>query len=158
VDGQGPVQVNPVWEELWKLSVPSKVKIFGWKALHGIVPGMGVLANRHIKVAAQCPICKQGCEDITHLLFTCMRAKQVWRALGLWSYIKDLCRVDRSGSVILEEILTSPSKQSPVVGLLGLKETILVAGWYIWWQRREAVKGESVANVKKKRYRIIKKH
>jgi hypothetical protein len=63
--------------------------------------------------------------------------------------IKDLCRVDHSCSVILEEILTSPSKQSPVVGLLGLKETILVAGWYIWWQRREAVKGESVANVKK---------
>jgi hypothetical protein len=85
-----------------------------------------------------------------------MRAKQVWRALGLWSYIKDLCRVDRSGSVILEEILTSPSKQSPVVGLLGLKQTILVAGWYIWWQRREAVKGESVANAKNQRSRYMR--
>jgi hypothetical protein len=30
----------------------------------------------------------------------------------------------------------------------GLKEIIIVAGWYIWWQRREAAKGESVAPIK----------
>jgi hypothetical protein len=57
-----------------------------------------------------------------------------------------LCRVDRSDSVILEEILLSPSKQSSIVGLLGLKETILVADWYIWWQHRELVKGEITSN------------
>jgi hypothetical protein len=34
-------------------------------------------------------------------------------------------------------------KQSLVLGQLGLKETLVVAAWYIWWQRREFVKGES---------------
>jgi hypothetical protein len=116
---------------------------------------MRVLANIDIlKLQHSAPYVKQGCEDIKHLLFTCMRAKQVWRALGLWSYIKDQCRVDHSGSVILEEILTSPSKQSPVVGLLGMKKTILVAGWYIWWKRCETVKGESVANAKNSAFSI----
>jgi hypothetical protein len=61
---------------------------------------------------------------------------------------------DRSCSLILEEILISPSKQSPVVELLGMKETILVAGLYIWWQRREALKGESVANAKSSAFSI----
>jgi hypothetical protein len=32
---------------------------------------------------------------------------------------------------VLEEILRGPLKNNPFVGLLGLKETILVAGWYI---------------------------
>jgi hypothetical protein len=50
-----------------------------------------------------------------------------------------------SGSVVLEKILRSPCKKSPILGQLGLQEIILVAAWYIWWQRREAVKGEKVA-------------
>ena len=82
-DGQGNSECNPVWDILWKLKVPAKVKIFAWKALHGTVPGLAVLAGRHIKTSAQCPICKQGPEDIKHLMFTCVRARQVWKSLGV---------------------------------------------------------------------------
>jgi hypothetical protein len=39
---------NPVWKTLWKLKIPSKVKIFIWRALHGILPLKCILANRHI--------------------------------------------------------------------------------------------------------------
>jgi hypothetical protein len=42
---------NPVWEQVWKLKVPSKIQIFVWWALHGIVPGMSILANKHIPVS-----------------------------------------------------------------------------------------------------------
>jgi hypothetical protein len=144
-DGQGTMNKNPVWEIVWKLKVPAKIKIFSWRALHGLIPGVGVLANRHIKVSPECPICKQGSEDIMHLMFTCRRAKKVWRALGLDAVINQAVSQDKSGSVVFEEILRSPNKKSPVIGQLGLQETIAVAAWYIWWQRREAVKGESVA-------------
>jgi hypothetical protein len=153
-DGQGSEKENPVWKIMWSLNVPAKVKIFAWKALHGLIPGMGILSNRHIKVSAQCPICKFGSEDIKHLLFTCKRVKAVWKELGLDDYIKQLCEIDRSGSVVLEEILRSPPKKSSVVGLLGLKETIVVAGWYIWWQRREAIKGENVASASSSAFAI----
>jgi hypothetical protein len=153
-DGQGAEKVNPVWEILWRLNVPGKIKNFAWKALHGLIPGMSILANRHIKVSPLCPICNRGVEDIKHLLFTCKRAKAVWKDLGLRDYIKHVCQVDRSGSVVLEEILTRSQKNSPVIGLLGLKETILVAGWYIWWQRREAIKGEKVASTSSSAFSI----
>jgi hypothetical protein len=117
-----------VWDILWKLNVPAKIKIFGWRALHGLIPGVGVLASRHIKVSPQCLICLQGCEDICHLLFKCKRAKSVWKALGLEDVISQATGIDRSVSVVLEDILRSPRRKSPVLGQLGLQETIIVAG------------------------------
>jgi hypothetical protein len=36
---------------------------------------MAILARRHIKVAPQCPVCMMGPEDISHILFGCLRAK-----------------------------------------------------------------------------------
>jgi hypothetical protein len=79
-------------------------------------------------------------------MFKCKRAQSVWKALGLKEVISQATRVDRSGSTVLEEILRNPRRKSPVLGQLGLQETILVAAWYIWWQRREAVKRERVAS------------
>jgi hypothetical protein len=35
-----------------------------------MIPFWGVLANRHIGNQGGCPICRVGCEDIKHMLFT----------------------------------------------------------------------------------------
>jgi ribonuclease HI len=53
--------------------------------------------------------------------------------------------MDRSGSVILENILRSKQGTSPVLNSISLHESIAVACWYIWWQRREVVHDGSVA-------------
>ena len=145
VDGQGTSSRNPVWEILWNLRVPHKLKIFAWKALHGILLGLAVLGNRHIPTIGQCPVCTKGAKDIKHLMFTCYRAKQVWRALGILDIIEEVTRIDRSGSIILEEILRRPNNKSPILGHVGLKELIVVGSWYIWWQRREFVKDAYIA-------------
>lgn len=136
--------INPVWDILWKLQIPSKIKKIVWRALHEIIPGVGVLRSRHIKVSPSCPICHDGPEYIRHLIFICKRAKEVWKSLGLDEIIDQALCTDRSGSVVLEEILRLPLQKSPVLGQLGLQETIAVGGWYIWWERREAVKGNRV--------------
>jgi hypothetical protein len=68
---------KPVWDKLWDLDIPSKIKIFGWRILHGMIPCRGVLANRHIGNDGSCPLCSSGCEDIKHVLFTCERARAV---------------------------------------------------------------------------------
>uniref|UniRef100_A0A8R7PLG1 Reverse transcriptase zinc-binding domain-containing protein n=1 Tax=Triticum urartu TaxID=4572 RepID=A0A8R7PLG1_TRIUA len=143
--GQGASRPNPIWDILWKLKVPSKIKIFIWKALHGTVSGKAVLAARYIPVSLQCPVCSTGLEDICHLLFTCPRARCIWEALGLHDVIKNALIVDRSGSVVFEYILCNQNRQSPILGTLGLQESIVAACWYIWWQRRELEKGELVA-------------
>jgi hypothetical protein len=57
-NGEGSSEINLVWDKLWALQVPSNVKIFLWRALLGVAPGMTILEERHIKVPAQCPVCQ----------------------------------------------------------------------------------------------------
>ena len=47
--------------------------------------------------------------------------------------------------MVLEELLRRPGNKSPVLGHVGLKEMVITGAWYIWWQRREFVKGAHVA-------------
>ena len=92
----GGVSSTEVWKRLWKLDVPGKIKIFGWRVLHGLIPCWWILANRHIDNSSSCPSCHEGCEDIKHVLFTCSRAKEIWRIL-VANEIQNLLEVDRSG-------------------------------------------------------------
>jgi ribonuclease HI len=78
-------------------------------------------------------------------MFSCERAKDVWCELGLYETVENALAVERSGSVVLEEILRGNSKTPEHLVNIGLKEAIVVGGWYIWWQRRELVDGEKVA-------------
>ena len=134
-----------VWSKLWKIDVPAKIKIFGWRVLHGLIPCRGILANRRIDNSSSCPACHEGCEDIKHVLFTCSRAKEIWRILGVANEIQNLLRVDRSGSVVLAEMI-KVSRPLGTMNHVGLAELILTGGWYIWWERRRFVHGETVQN------------
>jgi hypothetical protein len=59
----------------------------------------------------------------------------------------DLGESDHSGADVLEGLECRPKQNSPVVGHLGLQETIGVGCWYIWWKRREYIKGIQIALV-----------
>ena len=79
----GGVSSTEVWKRLWKLDVPGKIKIFGWRALLGLIPCRAILANRHISNVSGCPVCQNAMEDIRHIIFTCDRARAIWRSLGM---------------------------------------------------------------------------
>lgn len=119
-----------VWGKLWQLQIPSKIKNFGWRVLHGALPCKGILANSHIENSSSCPACHDGCEDIKHL-FTCNRAKEIWQRL--WHLEEDGKRVldsDRSGSVIVANLIKM-SRPLEKLNHVGLAELILTGGWYI---------------------------
>jgi hypothetical protein len=67
-----------------------------------------------------------GPEDIRHLLFSCARATQVWRELGLVFMIEHTMMIDRSGSVVLEHILCSPNSNVPSRDKVKLHELVAV--------------------------------
>jgi ribonuclease HI len=108
-----------------------------------MIPCRGVLANRHIGNQGGCPLCLSSCEDIKHLLFTCTRAKEIWDYLGLSNLLENVTGIDRSGSVLVEEIITRGGRV-PSLDNIGFAEIVLIAGWYIWWERRQIVHGEKV--------------
>jgi ribonuclease HI len=136
-------EISPVWKKLWKLNIPSKIKIFGWRAMHGLIPCFGILANRHIIPNGGCPVCLVGCEDIMHTLFTCARAKLIWEKLGVQDIIDQATNIDRAGAVALEHIICTQGAWDPLGGV-GLPELVLTGAWYIWWERRQLVHGEEV--------------
>ena len=130
---------------MWSLKIPGKIKHFAWKVLHGVLPCLGVLANRHIPCSPQCPVCSVGDEDIQHCLFNCQRATQVWDSLGLLRDIQRAVIEDRSGSITMEII----SKLRGTDGEIPKAELAVIAAWYIWWQRRQSVKGIQLQNAEK---------
>ena len=115
---------SSVWKKLWRLNVPAKIKIFGWHVLHGLIPFLGILANRHVGNTSQCPICSTECEDILDTLFSCAGAKQIWEKLGIWNIISDALNLDRSGSMIMEHLILNLGSWEPLGGI-GLAEIIL---------------------------------
>ena len=81
------------------------MKNFAWRALHGCIPCHVILANKHITNAVNCPMCQTEADDIKHALFTCSRAKGVWTSLGIGEHIQRMMIVDRSGFVLILEII-----------------------------------------------------
>jgi ribonuclease HI len=136
--------MNPVWRILWKLQIPGKVKIFIWRALHGILPLKSILANRHIGSSGECPICRTEPEDVLHLLFKCNASKEIWQSLGLANIIEDATSIDRSGFAVLEYLIRANDNNFPGLSMVNRKETIMVAAWYLWWIRRRRTHNESV--------------
>ena len=74
-------------------------------------------------------------------MYTCTRAREVWRALGLKEVIDQALETDRSGGIVFENLLRDEYRRSPTIQHLGLQESIIVHAWYIWWQRGQFVKG-----------------
>lgn len=139
-DGARSVKVNEIWKDTWRLKVPGKVKHFVWKVLRGVLPCYGVLGSRHIPVTGQCLMCKIGLVDIQHCLFTCTRSMEVWAALGLEEVIMKAVEEDRWGFVTMEIL----ERIQANCGDLPMAELIVVAAWYIWWQRHQFVRGETI--------------
>jgi hypothetical protein len=81
-----------------------------------IIPCRVVLANRHIKISGQCPICEVGMEDTKHMLFQCHRAKLIWENLGLDAMIERASSIDHAGQAVLEHLLCVKNQTTTILG------------------------------------------
>jgi ribonuclease HI len=135
---------HPIWKKIWNLKLPGKIKIFIWRCVHNAIPCFSVLANRHIGSISQCPICKGGAEDVRHALFLCPRARAVWEALGVGHTISDATVIDRSGARIINFLLCDTAHQRMYSDPIEFSELIAPTCSYIWWQRRQFVREETV--------------
>ena len=130
-NGMGGITVNPIWNTIWKLSCPAKVKKFILRTLHGTLPCRVTLANRHMKISPIYPTCSEGLEDRKHMLFLCRKAKEVWKRLGLDDIIDKACEVDRVGEAMLEYLLLLQDQELLIFGHHNVHEMIVVSAWYL---------------------------
>lgn len=66
-----------------------------------------------------------------HALFTSGRAKEIWRILGVADKIQNLLEVDRSGSMVMAEMI-NVSRLLRFLNQVGFAELSLTGGWHIW--------------------------
>ena len=73
--GSGGLQI---WKKLWKLRVPNKIKVFGWRTCHEILPTCVNLARRKILSDPMCHCYKFFPESTVHAIWECVAAQDVW--------------------------------------------------------------------------------
>ena len=66
-----------VWNRLWQLRVPSKIKVFGWSACIDILPSKVNLVRWQILKEDRCGLCQQCPESVIHALWECSAAQDV---------------------------------------------------------------------------------
>ncbi|RYR00317.1 hypothetical protein Ahy_B07g088442 [Arachis hypogaea] len=67
-----------VWETIWRLPVPQKVKVFFWKAVHRIFLVNVNLYQRRCAVKPSCSICQDENETVEYALLLCPWTRAVW--------------------------------------------------------------------------------
>ncbi|CAN1763773.1 Putative ribonuclease H protein At1g65750, partial [Linum perenne] len=70
---------DPIWSYIWKWSGPSKIKHFLWLALHKRLLTNEERGRRHLTNQVMCPRCSFPTESMSHVLYDCDFALQVWR-------------------------------------------------------------------------------
>lgn len=74
-----------VFEELWKLKVPSKVATFAWRLLKDRLPTKVNLRRRQLELDDfLCPFCISTEESAGHLFFHCDKILPVWWESMSW--------------------------------------------------------------------------
>jgi hypothetical protein len=56
------------WKFFWNLNLPSKVKVFMWKACNGWIPTKVCMIDRGMSVDPLCPVCGIKDESIMHAM------------------------------------------------------------------------------------------
>jgi len=67
-----------IWPKLWKLHIPNKIKMFGWKVCQDILPIRENLVCQRIIKDGTCEFCIQASESMLHILWECGVAQDVW--------------------------------------------------------------------------------
>ncbi|TXG50387.1 hypothetical protein EZV62_022911 [Acer yangbiense] len=131
--GSSSMQLSPWWRFLWKCNIPNKCKIFFWKAFNGWLPTFATLARRRVDVVDYCQVCNDDSESITHILWSCNSAVEVWRQL-LGDDVIQRIVVSDFPSIILS---LWRSVDSVVFNLL------IIGYWRLWTNRNSVVHGSA---------------
>ncbi|XP_058734049.1 uncharacterized protein LOC131605745 [Vicia villosa] len=84
----GPqVKHAEVFDLLWVMDAPFKIKAFGWRLFHNRLPTKDLLENRGMSLPSEdlkCIFCGISKENRDHLFFGCLVVKNIWNDIAFW--------------------------------------------------------------------------
>ena len=109
-----------VFQELWKLKLPSKISTFAWRLLKDRLPTRVNLRRRQVEVEdSTCPFCRNMEESAGHLFFQCSRILPVWWESLNWTNIVGVFPLN--------------PKQHFLYHIGGLEGGVRANRWKWWW-------------------------
>ncbi|KAI5445400.1 hypothetical protein KIW84_013584 [Lathyrus oleraceus] len=77
-----------VFRTLWKVAVPTNIKVFGWRLFLNQLATKDQLIKRGLCLTGHdvlCVLCLQLDKDLNQLFFGCLVSKIVWEQVGSWT-------------------------------------------------------------------------
>ncbi|XP_019158006.1 PREDICTED: uncharacterized protein LOC109154734 [Ipomoea nil] len=112
-----------VWEKIWGLQVPPKVRNLIWRCTRGILPVRENLKSKSVWIGDRYPLCGQHVETAEHLLGDCWIARQIWK--------KDDVLQGASIQAFIETVLSSSCGERVV--------HMAAVFWMLWTMRNDRV-------------------
>ncbi|KAL5817683.1 hypothetical protein ACOSQ3_026061 [Xanthoceras sorbifolium] len=125
---------SPWWRKLWALQLPSKVKIFCWRACKGILPTRDVLFRRGIADSCFCALCGFVLDSADHAVWGCSSVQLLWDCCPIFSALDAFKAMDFFDRVVW--VFSSFS--------LKISLQFLVACWLSWFSRNQKLHGGNV--------------
>lgn len=118
------------WSKLWKVKVPSKIKVLLWRLVHCSLPIADVLNHHNMATSSCCVVCGDA-DSWRHSLIRCTMALCVWAL---------------SEPELVEHMLTTaePNAKAWILSMMELVShaeftKITVTLWAIWSTRRKPI-------------------
>ncbi|KAK8628571.1 hypothetical protein V6N13_009158 [Hibiscus sabdariffa] len=81
--------IDPIWNNIWSLPIPQRVKTFLWLTLHNRNVTNAKRFWRHLTSSALCDVCGGAMEDMDHILRHCKTARGLWRRVLQPAFLSD---------------------------------------------------------------------
>jgi hypothetical protein len=125
---------RPVWNLVWKSTLPQKMKIFAWKVVTGALATYANMQRRHLETVSTCRLCGLTEEDSYHALVLCPTAMKIWECMGEVWPIPATTSIQHTGQEWLFDLLSSVSKDA--------MNMIIMVTWRIWQLRNDVLHGK----------------
>ncbi|XP_058746830.1 uncharacterized protein LOC131619786 [Vicia villosa] len=127
-----------VFERLWRIKIPFRIRAFGWRCIWNRIATKDNLAKRGIvsnPSDISCCFCSFHEESIHHILLSCPSAKKIWEDVGDWFGVSAVSDLSLSYSFNFWFEFFSSKKVKP-----GKEGFIwMVVCWNIWNARNEII-------------------
>ncbi|CAN6543407.1 unnamed protein product [Malus baccata var. baccata] len=99
--------LKKLWNLVWSLPVPAKIRLFFWLSLHRGLATRAILFRMRVSFSPICPICKCQDETIEHLFLQCPWVTAIWFG-GALNYRIDGDSISSWADWLLEVLVRFP--------------------------------------------------
>ena len=79
-------QLKPLWQAIWSLTIPCKVKNLVLKATKNSLPTKKNLVKREIITRDSCELYHDHQEDVKYALYLCSKLYELWNKVPIWNH------------------------------------------------------------------------